>query len=144
MVPCNLDVDTLGSARRETSRRSSRGIPRIGCLRFPAKRPLSRLPLPPTLPNLAPRSPEIPPLTSSSTNRSTIRPLKFSLFSSPLPLRFSVDRPFRAEDRDDLKKKESRYESFHLGPFFAANALILPIFIRIERKALERVWLASF
>lgn len=35
VVPCNLDVDTLGSARRGTSRRSSRGIPRIGCLHSP-------------------------------------------------------------------------------------------------------------
>ena len=48
----------------------------------------------------------------------------------------SVDDPFCAEDRDDSKKR-NRYESFHLVPFFAANALILSIFIRIER---ERVW----
>lgn len=46
----------------------------------------------------------------------------------------SVDDPFCAEDRDDSKKR-NRYESFHLVPFFAANALILSIFIR---KGLER------
>lgn len=35
MVPCNLDVDTLGSARRGANRHASRGIPRIGCLHSP-------------------------------------------------------------------------------------------------------------
>lgn len=92
-------------------------------------RSLPPLPLPPTLPD--PRSPEIPPRIDPQTSTRTFHLTPPLFYPSS-----SVDDPFCAEDRDDSKKR-NRYESFHLVPFFAANALILSIFIRIER---ERVW----
>lgn len=92
-------------------------------------RSLSPVPLPPTLPD--PRSPEIPPRIDPQTSTRTFHLTPPLFYPSS-----SVDDPFCAEDRDDSKKR-NRYESFHLVPFFAANALILSIFIRIER---ERVW----
>lgn len=90
-------------------------------------RSLSPVPLPPTLPD--PRSPEIPPRIDPQTSTRTFHLTPPLFYPSS-----SVDDPFCAEDRDDSKKR-NRYESFHLVPFFAANALILSIFIR---KGLER------
>lgn len=77
----------------------------------------SLVPLPPTLPNLAPRSPEIP--SSPSTNRS-----KRPLYPSP-SLRFSVDDPFCAEDRDatiEKRKSNRNRRAFVTNRFISSHS----------------------